>query len=161
MIERCPRQHRIGETCGAKLVAHEKVDAKQEPCKVCQEIQVKRRRLQRLEENIVRWSPEGERFAASLERAARERNEMKEKMRELESRRMVNLHRDSKDGRGVNLPGSVQETPSSYTWSSSSSPGYTPPSQMSSGYGDDAISARQPTRLPPIRTELAYRARNA
>jgi len=161
MVERCQRQHRIGETCGAKLVAHEKVDTRQEACRICQELIVKRRRLQKMDENIGRWESEGDRFAATLDKALRERQELREKMRELESRRMVNLHKDSKDGRGVNLPGNALDSSSSYTWSSSASPGYTQLAPINSGYGADAISAQPQTRLPPIGTNSAHRNRRA
>lgn len=88
MMERCPRQHRIGETCGAKLVHPDHiVDRSGDLCKICQEIEVKRRRLQKLQDNIMRWEPQGNTFAASLEKAKNERSEMLQKMRDLNARR--------------------------------------------------------------------------
>lgn len=87
MMLRCPRQHRIGETCGAKLVHHESVTKSATICKICEEINTKRRRLAKTEANIKRWSLEPDKLAASLERAQREAKELSEKIQELHSRR--------------------------------------------------------------------------
>lgn len=85
---RCPRQHRMGETCGAKLVDTDNVKKVDEDCKLCQEIGVKERKLQREKDNIRRWSREGGRFAASLERAQREAYDLEQTIRELRGRRV-------------------------------------------------------------------------
>jgi hypothetical protein len=72
MKERCPRQHRMGETCGAKLVHHESVTKSDQECKICQEMQIKVRRLRKEQDNIARWRKEGTKFLASIEKAERE-----------------------------------------------------------------------------------------
>lgn len=94
MMEQCPRQHRIGETCGAKLVHHESSTQRPgELCRICQEMEVKRRRLQKLQDNINRWEPQGITFKASLEKAKLERAQTIEKLKELNSRRSSVLFR--------------------------------------------------------------------
>jgi len=87
MKQRCCRQHRIGEVCGAKLVDMDNVTRVDEDCKICQEIIVKQRRLQKERDNIARWSREGERFAASLEKARREEKLIMQQIEELRLRR--------------------------------------------------------------------------
>lgn len=87
MKERCPRQHRMGETCGAKLVHHESVTKSGQDCKICQEIQVKVRRLRKEQDNIARWRKEGTKFSASIEKAERESAALREQIQEMSSRR--------------------------------------------------------------------------
>lgn len=87
MKERCPRQHRMGETCGAKLVHHESVTKSDQDCKICQEIQVKARRLRKEKDNIARWSKEGNKFSASIEKAQREAAALQEQIQEMYNRR--------------------------------------------------------------------------
>ena len=87
MKERCPRQPRIGETCGAKLVDTDNLTRVDELCRTCTEKAVKVRRLQRETDNIKRWSQEGNRFQASIERASREVRLLESTIAELESRR--------------------------------------------------------------------------
>lgn len=84
---RCPRQPRIGETCGAKLVDHDSVTRVNEDCRLCQEISVKERRLQRERDNIKRWSLEGNRFQASIERAQREARQLEQTIHDMRSKR--------------------------------------------------------------------------
>ncbi|EXJ89237.1 hypothetical protein A1O3_02303 [Capronia epimyces CBS 606.96] len=88
MKVRCPRQPRIGETCGAKLVDTENVTRIDDDCRICQEIIIKQRRLQRERDNIRRWSLEGDRFRASIERAEREAKQLEETIEELRRRRV-------------------------------------------------------------------------
>jgi hypothetical protein len=90
MKERCPRQHRMGETCGAKLVHHESVTKSDQECKICQEMQIKVRRLRKEQDNIARWEKEatkGTRFTASIEKAERESDALREQIRDMHSKR--------------------------------------------------------------------------
>lgn len=87
MMLRCPRQHRIGETCGAKLIHSESVTRSATICKICEEINTKQRRLSRTQDNISRWSNEADKFSASLEKACREAKELEDKIKELHLRR--------------------------------------------------------------------------
>lgn len=87
MMERCPRQHRIGETCGAKLVHPDYIEPQETACKTCLEMAVKQRRLAKVSENIIRWAAEQDRFAASLEKAELERDQLQEKIKELHYQR--------------------------------------------------------------------------
>lgn len=87
MMERCARQHRMGEVCGAKLVDEANITRKQEPCRTCQDIDVKKRRLQKLQDNIERWAPQGDAFKASLNKALGEKAELVRKIDELQQTR--------------------------------------------------------------------------
>jgi hypothetical protein len=87
MKERCPRQPRIGETCGAKLVAHESLETVQDDCRTCSEIAVKQRRFQKERDNVQRWKREGNKFQASIERAQREMQQLRDVILELNSKR--------------------------------------------------------------------------
>lgn len=128
MVERCPRQHRIGETCGAKLVATENVDPSSDLCRICQEIEVKKRRLQKTMENIARWAPQGSQFASSLDKAKAERAQFVEKINELESRRSSSAlqPRGDRSARGLAGFENIASNPlspeggSSYTYSTHS-----------------------------------------
>lgn len=101
MKERCPRQHRMGETCGAKLVHHESVTKSDQVCKLCQEIQVKKRRLRKESDNIHRWEKEGNKFSASIEKAQRESDVLREQIDDLESRRPSEVMRVHGQARGL------------------------------------------------------------
>lgn len=128
MMERCPRQHRIGETCGAKLVHPDHVDNRPaEVCKTCQEIDVKRRRLQKLQENIGRWEPQGSTFAASLDKAKAERAQVIEKIKELNAKRTSVVFRGAGQDNG-------SQGGSSYTYAANSR-GYQNLSNPSSNAG--------------------------
>lgn len=140
MMERCPRQHRIGETCGAKLIHQDHVTKNTDMCKVCQDIEVKRRRLAKVDDSIRRWTPERERFAASLEKARSERDDLIERIKTLHSRRQSVLFRTGSDrsgqGSGGGNGGSNPLVPArgnSYTYATPG-PGYSASSQMNSGY---------------------------
>jgi hypothetical protein len=110
MKERCPRQHRMGETCGAKLVHHESVTKSDQVCKICQEIQVKERRLRKELDNIHRWEKEGNKFSASIDKARRESAALREQIDELESRRPSEVMKVNGQARGL---GAVQPPASS------------------------------------------------
>lgn len=89
MKERCVRQHRIGETCGYKLAAQEHIKHEAQECRICRDIGIKtRRRLKELE-NIERWTKDGRKFQASIEKAEGEVEHLTEAIRDLEARRPV------------------------------------------------------------------------
>lgn len=149
LVERCPRQHRIGETCGAKLVATENVDRIPELCRICQEIEVKKRRLQKTAENIDRWAPQGSQFASSLAKAKLEKAQFIEKIGELESRRTSSALQPRGERSVPGLAGfeTLASNPlspdggSSYTYSTQSRG-----SSVSSGYGSvNPASGREVT----------------
>jgi hypothetical protein len=73
--------------CGAKLVDTENVTKVDDDCRLCQEIVVKQRRLQKEKDNITRWSREGRKFAASIEKAQGEARSLEETIRDMGSRR--------------------------------------------------------------------------
>lgn len=89
MKERCPRQHRMGETCGVKLVHDGYLTHSNEKCRVCKDIEIKQRKLDKEKQNIARWSKEGKKFLASIEKAENEIEHLSEAIEMLESSRPV------------------------------------------------------------------------
>lgn len=59
--QQCNKEHRTGETCGLKLV-YETV-YKGEKCKLCEQIDKKRRRQAKMLQDVERWKNEGNRRA--------------------------------------------------------------------------------------------------
>ena len=92
MKERCFKQHRIGEVCGHKLVDSENTAHVRDDCRLCQDIRIKRGRLEKEEGNIRRWRAEGSKFEMSIAKAQRQARELIETIRDMESRRMKNVH---------------------------------------------------------------------
>ncbi|KAJ4517108.1 hypothetical protein HRR83_004979 [Exophiala dermatitidis] len=101
MKVRCQRQPRIGETCGARLADTDNVTQVDEDCRLCQEIVIKQRRLQKERDNIRRWSLEGDRFRASIERAQREAKQLEQTIEDMRSRR-ISVVMSRKTGRPIN-----------------------------------------------------------
>ena len=88
--EQCPKEYRIGETCGLKLVYQTVV--RWEPCKLCIDTDKKRRRLAKMKADIARWEQEGNRTAT----IARTKDEAREVKRQIE--RMEREHEERKMG---------------------------------------------------------------
>lgn len=65
--EQCYKQHRIGETCGLKLVFETITDP--DRCKLCYSTERKYRRLDKMRRDIKRWYCEGNR-TATIERTS-------------------------------------------------------------------------------------------
>ncbi len=85
---RCERQPRMGEVCGAKLADTHNLSFVDEDCRFCQDIQTKKRRLNKEQDNIARWrSDRRTDFRASIEKAIRESQILGEQIRDLEQRR--------------------------------------------------------------------------
>ena len=87
MRQRCERQPRTGETCGAKLVHDEYRQRRGEECRICRDILTKSGRLQKERANIARWKKDGRKFEASIEKAERESRQLEDILRELNQRR--------------------------------------------------------------------------
>lgn len=87
MKERCPHEHRIGETCGTKLIHPDHITKTQSPCKFCCSIAAKERQLRRLDTRIARWSLVKDEFPASLEKAWRQKDENHRAIGSLQSKR--------------------------------------------------------------------------
>ena len=90
MKERCPRQHRMGETCGVKLVHHDFLTHSPDLCRTCRDKTIKERKLKKEIQNIERWRKEGKKFSASIEKAENEAERLGEQIRVLESNRASN-----------------------------------------------------------------------
>jgi len=67
--QHCPKEYRKGETCGLKLV-HSVFDEPNK-CRLCHDIEKKKRRRDKMYRDIARWEREGNR-ASSIERVRRE-----------------------------------------------------------------------------------------
>lgn len=90
MKQRCERQHRMGETCGQKLLDQYSLITVPDDCRVCQDISTKKRRLEREQSNILRWKADPRsNFSASIEKAERESQELRQQMSELTQRRSL------------------------------------------------------------------------
>jgi hypothetical protein len=89
MRERCPRQHRMGETCGSKLIHHDFLSQSVEKCRVCKDVDIKKRKLEKERQNIERWRKEGRKFLASMEKAENEVERLLEAIQVLENSRAI------------------------------------------------------------------------
>ncbi|KAI0193100.1 hypothetical protein F4808DRAFT_361239 [Astrocystis sublimbata] len=72
--EQCNKEYRMGETCGLKFV----YNTINEPdvCKMCKDIDKKRRKEAKLDSDIRRWARETNR-SASIEKANRDLKEVR------------------------------------------------------------------------------------
>ncbi|EXJ66957.1 uncharacterized protein A1O5_09603, partial [Cladophialophora psammophila CBS 110553] len=87
MKDRCDRQKRIGETCPATLLDHNNLTKVIGYCKVCQQIAVKRRKLQREENNIRRWHSEGNKLPLMMDKAVKTTEKLREEIIKLHNKR--------------------------------------------------------------------------
>jgi septal ring factor EnvC (AmiA/AmiB activator) len=87
MKERCPRQHRMGETCGVKMVDTRNVYRADDQCRTCKDIEIKDRKLNKELQNIARWRKEGRKFLASIEKAENEVERLQDQIKLLRSNR--------------------------------------------------------------------------
>src|SRR6478735_1632290 len=55
--EQCCREHRIGYTCGLKLVFS--TDRQPQVCTICRQVLIKNRRIAKLVADIYRWERDG------------------------------------------------------------------------------------------------------
>lgn len=63
----CVREHRRGETCGLRMISAQIPQGTK--CKICQQIEVKRRRRAAEYERLTRWVADGGKLNASIENA--------------------------------------------------------------------------------------------
>jgi hypothetical protein len=88
MKQRCPRQNRIGETCGARLPDTDNLTRSKEPCRICSDKAVKLRKLEKNRTDLERWTKEPKVFRATIEKAIEDRDKLRISIRELEQQRM-------------------------------------------------------------------------
>jgi hypothetical protein len=106
MKHRCERQHRMGETCGQKLLDDGGHQYSPDICRICQDIETKKRRLEKEQSNIKRWRVDTRNnFAASIIKAERESQILLDQIEELTQRRSL-----AKFGKG-GLPGAGESKP--------------------------------------------------
>lgn len=80
----CDQEHRIGRTCGLKLV--ETTIQAADKCSICKQIDVKHRRRERLEQRVALWRGEGSN-PASEEKAVEEMASIAQEIERLQARR--------------------------------------------------------------------------
>jgi len=67
--QQCTKEHRIGETCGLKLIFE--TDQRHGHCKTCEQVIRKQRRITKMKKDIARWRREGSR-PATIEKTERD-----------------------------------------------------------------------------------------
>ena len=121
----CPREHRRGEQCGLRFLHDENLLELDEDCKICQEIAVKKRKLQRENANIERWTREGSKLMASIHKARIEVEILQSKIANLEDQRPSVIAKNNWSRRGgamaTRTPGGEPSSANSYMGSPSSS----------------------------------------
>lgn len=106
MKQRCERERRMGEHCGAKLTDENSQIFLSEPCRLCVDIATKERRLQKEQDNINRWTKDTRmNFRASIEKAERESHILKQQIEELIQRRPAVRLRGVRQGLAPLEPG--------------------------------------------------------
>lgn len=77
--QQCNKEYRTGETCGMKLV-YQTLD-EPDVCRLCQDIEKKQRRIDKMSRDIDRWRREGNR-TATIERTTTEMYEVEGQIRD-------------------------------------------------------------------------------
>jgi hypothetical protein len=88
MKSRCARQHRLGESCGAKLTDVDNVKKVDQACRVCQTIGIAQRRLRYELGRIDRWRKEPLRFPCSLQKSSKTAWTLQQKIFDLQQTRV-------------------------------------------------------------------------
>lgn len=101
MKERCPRQHRVGESCGAKLSHIDSNIESPQICKTCTEITTKQRRLRKANVDLARYTTERD-LPALAAAKKREIRDIEQALRELNERRPSMKHMRAHDLGGRN-----------------------------------------------------------
>ncbi|TDZ44978.1 hypothetical protein C8034_v008408 [Colletotrichum sidae] len=79
--QQCNKEYRTGETCGLKLVFETIADP--DRCKLCYDMDKKRRRLDKMQRDMNRWHREGNR-KATIERTHLEMQDVGRQLQEME-----------------------------------------------------------------------------
>lgn len=83
--QQCHQEYRRGETCGMKLPWPS--TARPDLCKICEKIQTKRRRMERLLQSVARWQRDGGKLTHSIEKACEEAKSLEMEIYRLEVER--------------------------------------------------------------------------
>jgi hypothetical protein len=85
MRQSCSKARYVGEGCGLKLIwTSQYTDRK---CRICCQIEAKRRRICKLEDRIAHWRCEAQLWWASIERAKDDIHDLHRQIKEREIRR--------------------------------------------------------------------------
>ena len=99
MKEQCPREHRTGETCGAKLSHIDSNIASPQICRLCTEIATKRRRLAKAQADLVRYTTE-RKLPALAAAKEQEIQDIEETIVNLNDQRISSKHLHSRHNAG-------------------------------------------------------------
>jgi hypothetical protein len=94
--EHCNKEYRMGETCGMKFVNN--TYALREKCKVCEKIDTKKRRRAAEVDKINRWTREGGKLKASIEKSWSEVRKLDSEIEDLEKKRSMWIHQRQASG---------------------------------------------------------------
>lgn len=87
--QQCNKEYRTGETCGLKLV-YVTVDER-DKCKLCHDIDKKKRRIMKMTTDIDRWYREGNR-QATIERTLVELSAVEEQKGDMDRRHHMRVN---------------------------------------------------------------------
>ena len=87
MKQQCPRERRIGETCGARLSHDSLITQDPGMCKICRDLEIKRRRQSKAYEDLRRWQRESQKYRATIEKTQAEIRQLDDAIEELHSKR--------------------------------------------------------------------------
>jgi hypothetical protein len=90
--QQCNKEYRTGETCGLKLVYMTIPEA--DTCKICHDLEKKRRKSTKLHSDIYRWQREGNR-TATIEKATRDLEDVEVAIQSMERQHADRLYSTS------------------------------------------------------------------
>jgi hypothetical protein len=96
MKEQCPREHRTGETCGAKLSHIDSNITSPQLCRICTEITTKRRRLAKAQADLTRYTIE-RKLPALAAAKEQEVQDIQQALVKLNDQRISSKHLHSRD----------------------------------------------------------------
>lgn len=119
MKEQCPRENRIGETCGARLSHIDSNMTSPQICRTCTEITTKRRRLVKAQADLNRYTEERklpglaaakQQEVEEFEQAIARLNAQRTSSKHLHSRNFMGRNRDHLPGQSHrSLPSSISD----------------------------------------------------
>ncbi|KAK1656862.1 hypothetical protein BDP55DRAFT_568450 [Colletotrichum godetiae] len=86
MRNQCLKEKRIGKTCGLRLIYA--TTYHKGPCKICQDLSRKSRRVQKMNSDIARWRLDGNR-PATIEATGEELRLLQNSVRNLQTRHLA------------------------------------------------------------------------
>lgn len=114
--QHCSKEYRTGDTCGLKMIMQ--LFPKEEKCRICTKINVKRERLIKEEARIARWRGEHRMRSASIEKAVDCIQKLQSEISELEAQRATQRSAKESSSLGRRTSNSSLESSSTSSWES-------------------------------------------